>query len=137
MAYATPADAAFRIAANGLKHGTAVQKGGLGTIFEKSVERGLLRSEADNTPISTPVSLITARVVHEFLDGSGVLAESATAANCTALFTAGDAGSGSVVIGPMLPGGWTLTGRSDGNGGWATQQEHTFQGSALTETITY
>jgi hypothetical protein len=137
MAYATSADAAFRIATNGLKHGTAVQKGGLGTLFEKSVERGLIKSDAENTPISTPVSMITARVVHEFLDGSSVLGEGTTAANCTALFTAGDAGSGSSVIGPMVPGGWTLTGRSDGQGGWAMQQEHTFQGSALTETITY
>lgn len=137
MAYATEGDAAFRIAANGLKHGSAVLTGGLGTTVEKTVARGLIKSEEHNTPISTPVDMIEARVVHEFLDGSSVIDEDTAAASCSSLFEAADAGSGSVVIGPMVANGWTCNGRSDGNGGWAFQQEFSFQGDALTETITF
>jgi len=134
MAYATTADAGFRITT--VTHSGSQIKGAVRATMEKIVEREILQCEAENTPISRPVDRIDARTVFTFLDGSGRVAETVAAANCVTNFTEADGGSGSVTHGPMLANGYTAT-FARNQGGHQYEQEFVFQGTALTDTLSF
>ena len=134
MAYATTADAGFRISST--KHGTTTLQGAVRATLEKVIDREILQATTENTPTARPVDRIDARVTYGFLDGSSCIAETVAAANCIVAFTEADGGSGSVTVGPMVVGGWTAT-MARNQGGHQWEQNFEFQGTALTETISF
>jgi len=136
MAYATTADAGFRIATNGLKHGSSTLTGGIRSTLEKIINREILQSEEENTPVSRPVDLVDCRVIHEFLDGSSFIDEGTAAANAIANFTTAGGGSGAVTLGPTVAGGFTAT-MARNQGGHQYQQEFLMEGTALTDTVSF
>lgn len=134
MAYATTADAGFRIAS--LTHAGNQLKGAVRATLEKIVDDEPLAAEAENTPISRPVDRLDARCVFGFLDGSSAIGHAAAAGNCVANFTAADGGAGSATFGPMLARNITAN-MSRNQGGHQWEQEFRFQGTSLTETISF
>jgi hypothetical protein len=134
MAYATTADAGFRITS--VTHNAVQLKGAVRATVERIVEREILQSEAENTPVSRPLDRLDARAVFAVLDGSGLIGHAATAGNCVVNFSEADGGSGAVTVGPMLANGWTGN-FARNQGGHQYEQEFVFQGNALTETLTF
>lgn len=134
MAYVTTADAGFRIST--LKFGATTLLGAIRATLEKIVEREVLQAEEENNPTARPVDRIDARAVYGILDGSSVIAETATPANCVANFKEADGGAGSVTLGPMLGGGWTAN-MARNQGGHQWEQEFNHEGTVLTETISF
>lgn len=132
MAYAATCDMFFKLTE--IKHGTDVLTGPLGCLFEKLVDR-LARGDAgQNTPVCRPVDEIDSRTSVRFLGFDSIISETKAAANITATFTAGDGGTGTVVLGKYVASGWRAV--YDKGDTLACEQEYEMEDTTLSETIT-
>lgn len=133
MAYSNEQNAGYRITS--LTHGATEQKGALGCLLEKIVEREPIMAGSNNSAVARPVNVLDARVVARFLDTAGAIAETVAAANYTAAFTDAAGNAGSVVMGTMVAGSVRHT-MERNQGGFSIEQDFELEGSSLTYTPT-
>lgn len=133
MAYTNAANAAFRL--TGFTHNATSFLGKIRSMFEKIITDEPLFEDGTNTPSSRPVDSIDARVTIDYLDQTGGVAHTVAAANTTQSFSeANGSGSGTVVLGKMVPRS-IRGGVMRRNAGNAQSQDFYLEG-ALTETYT-
>ena len=133
MAYTNEHNAVHRITSV-VALGTTVN-GVLGVALEKIIERALRAADANNTPISRPVSRVDSRGVIRRLDPNDTIAEGTTAANIVVNFVDGAGNAGSLTAGKYVAGTDRFTGERD-PGGMPWEQEFEMEDSSLTWTPT-
>ena len=133
MAYATEANAGFRISAFTFNAVSALS-GRIRFALEKMVGREVLQADTNNTPTSRPLDTLDCRCTLDALDQAGGLSHAVAAAACVASYTEGNGGAATITFGNMLPGtirhNW---GRHQG--GFGVSQDLELEG-ALTYTPT-